>query len=106
MRVHVAALSWGDQEEIESIGRDYDLILGSDVVYHDHLYEPLLCTLRSLMVGDREKVFVMGHLKRWRKESAFFKRARKVFDVKIVHRDDPCDGVRIGIVVYLLRSKK
>ncbi|KAG6404211.1 hypothetical protein SASPL_136451 [Salvia splendens] len=99
--VRVAALSWGDEAQMEEVGAEFDVVLGSDVVYHDHLYEPLLQTLRFLLLGrEREVVFVMAHLKRWKKESAFFKKANKFFHVEIVHRDSPTNGDRVGVNVY------
>ncbi|CAH9146998.1 unnamed protein product [Cuscuta epithymum] len=107
--VEAAALSWGETEDMEAVGREYDLILGSDVVYHDHLYEPLLKTLRFFLLGrgerERRTAFVMAHLRRWKKESGFFKKAKKVFDVEIVHTDPPLDGSRIGVAVYLFVPK-
>lgn len=102
-KVEVAALSWGEVRDMESIGRDYDIVLGSDVVYHDHLYEPLLETLRYyLLESGKEVVFFMAHLKRWKKESVFFKKAKKKFDVEVVHADAPCNGSRVGVSVYRL----
>ncbi|PIN07086.1 putative N2,N2-dimethylguanosine tRNA methyltransferase [Handroanthus impetiginosus] len=99
--VDVAALSWGNIKEMEAIGREHDIILGSDLVYHDHLYEPLLETLRYFLLGSEKKVvFLMGHLKRWKKESVFFKKANKFSDVKIVHTDSPSNGSRVGVTVY------
>ncbi|KAK6128445.1 hypothetical protein DH2020_037813 [Rehmannia glutinosa] len=99
--VDVAALSWGEIQEMERIGRDYDVIVGSDVVYHDHLYEPLLETLRFFLLGSEKKVvFLMAHLKRWKKESTFFKKAKKYFDVEVIHTDSPCNGSRVGVNVY------
>uniref|UniRef100_A0A0V0HJD8 Uncharacterized protein n=1 Tax=Solanum chacoense TaxID=4108 RepID=A0A0V0HJD8_SOLCH len=105
--VDVVALSWGDNQHMEAVGRDYDLILGSDVVYHDHLYDPLIETLRFFLLGGGKKIaFVMAHLKRWKKESVFFKRAKKLFDVQIIHTEPPPDGSRIGVVVYLFTGKR
>lgn len=99
--VAVAALPWGEREYMEGIGGEYDIIVGSDVVYHDHLYEPLIQTLRYFVVEKENKVvFVMAHLKRWKKESAFFKKAKKLFDVEVMHRDAPVDGSRVGVTVY------
>ncbi|KAK4426804.1 Protein-lysine N-methyltransferase rrg1 [Sesamum alatum] len=100
--IEVAALPWGDVQQMEVVGRDqYDVIVGSDVVYHDHLYEPLLETLRFFLLGNEKKsVFLMAHLKRWKKESAFFKKAKKLFDVEIIHSDSPIDGSRVGVAVY------
>lgn len=110
--VEVAALRWGKEGDgdVEMIGKDFDLILASDVVYHDHLYEPLLYTLRLVMDGENKKkkktkVFVMAHLRRWKKESSFFKKAKKLFDVDVIHVDSPCEGSRIGVVVYRFSQK-
>ncbi|KAL7090393.1 hypothetical protein ACP275_12G038300 [Erythranthe tilingii] len=99
--VGVAALAWGDRAHMEAVGMDYDIVLGSDVVYHDHLYEPLLQTLKFfLLESEKRIVFLMAHLKRWKKESAFFKKAKKLFDVDVIHTDSPSDGVRVGVHVY------
>ncbi|KAL3637851.1 hypothetical protein CASFOL_018299 [Castilleja foliolosa] len=104
--VKVAALSWGQMEAIDGGGEDYDVILGSDVVYHEHLYEPLIETLRYFLLGrPRKIVFLMAHLKRWKKESAFFKKAKKMFDVEIIYTDSPSDGSRVGVNVYTFVRK-
>lgn len=102
-------LSWGEADDVELIGRDFDLVLASDVVYHDHLYDPLLETLRLFLL-DREnekggKVFVMAHLRRWKKDSVFFKKARKLFQVEVLHVDNPCNGSRVGVTVYRFAGK-
>ncbi|KAL2928565.1 Protein-lysine methyltransferase METTL21C [Bienertia sinuspersici] len=81
--VVAAELAWGDVDQMETIGREYDVIVGSDVVYHDHLYEPLLNTLKFLLVKD-EMVFLMAHLKRWKKETVFFRKAKKLFEVDVI----------------------
>ncbi|OWM66373.1 protein N-lysine methyltransferase METTL21A [Punica granatum] len=104
--VRVATLRWGEAEDVELIGNEFDLVLGSDVVYYDYLYDPLLKTLKLLFEGVAEErrrkkmVFVMAHMRRWKKESAFFKKARKIFDVEVVHSDKPCPGQRMGVAVY------
>ncbi|KAL2241344.1 UNVERIFIED_CONTAM: hypothetical protein Sindi_0775600 [Sesamum indicum] len=35
--VDAAALQWGQTTDVEAIGREYDVILGSDLVYHENL---------------------------------------------------------------------
>lgn len=106
--VHVAPLRWGEADDVEKVGREFDLILASDVVYHDHLYEPLVKTLQNLLLGDGQgrMVMVMAHLRRWKKESAFFKKAKKVFEVEVLHVDRPCDGSRVGVIVYRFAGKQ
>ncbi|KAE8709523.1 pyridine nucleotide-disulfide oxidoreductase domain-containing protein 2-like isoform X1 [Hibiscus syriacus] len=103
--VDVAPLRWGEDDDMEVIGREFDLVLASDVVYHDHLFEPLIQTLRFLLNGDRRKVFVMAHLRRWKKDSTFFKKSKKLFDVEVLHTDPPKEGSRIGVVVYAFVGK-
>ncbi|XWS33764.1 hypothetical protein CRYUN_Cryun22dG0111500 [Craigia yunnanensis] len=49
--VNVAPLRWGEDDDMEVIGREFDLVLASDVVHHDHLFEPLIQTLRFLLKG-------------------------------------------------------
>ncbi|KAK6924359.1 Lysine methyltransferase [Dillenia turbinata] len=112
-KVEVGALRWGLVEDMEAIRRrgEYDVIVGSDVVYHDHLYEPLMETLRFLMMvkgekrEERERVFVMGHVKRWKKEAGFFKRAKKVFETEVLYEDEAGDGARVGVLVYRFSPK-
>ena len=95
--VDVRRLEWGNHAE-ESLP-EFDLILASDVVYHDHLFDPLLKTLDFLVNG--EVVFVMAHLRRWKKDGLFFRKARKLFEISVIHSDAPLPGSRVGIVVYL-----
>lgn len=104
-KIHVASLRWGEIDDVESLGQNVDLILASDVVYHEHLYDPLLKTLRLMLLEDSKRVFLMAHLKRWKKESIFFKKAKKLFDVDVIHCDDPQEGSRIGVVVYRFAPK-
>ncbi|XP_042495998.1 EEF1A lysine methyltransferase 3 [Macadamia integrifolia] len=102
--INVAALRWGEAEDMESIGREFDLLLASDVVYQDHLFDPLLKTLQFYLRNNT--VFVMAHLKRWKKkDSVFFKKARKLFDIDMIHSDPPSSGSRIGVAVYHFKCK-
>ncbi|KAG6493894.1 hypothetical protein ZIOFF_048897 [Zingiber officinale] len=79
--VDVRQLRWGEDEDAAKFlvdGRPaFDAVLASDVVYYDHLIDPLLRTLRGLVKG--EVVFVMVHLKRWKnRDAVFFRKARKL----------------------------
>ncbi|KAL3640462.1 hypothetical protein CASFOL_015430 [Castilleja foliolosa] len=108
--VEVTELSWGDERQMEAIagGGDYDVMLGSDVVYHEHLYEQLIQTLRYFLLGPSEKkiVFLMAHIKRWKKECAFFKKAKKLFDVEVIYTESPSEGSRVGVCIYTFVRKK
>ncbi|KAF7850798.1 hypothetical protein BT93_L4994 [Corymbia citriodora subsp. variegata] len=108
--VRVAPLRWGEAEDVRAMGEEeYDVILASDVVYYGHLYGPLLATLRWLFERSErrgEMVFVMAHLRRWKKDSAFFRKARKAFDLEVIHADEPRQGSRVGVVVYRFDWKR
>lgn len=101
--VEVHCLRWGEPEDMASLGHQFDLILASDVVYHDHLFDPLLHTLSFFLQG--QVTFVMAHLRRWKKDGVFFKRARKLFEVKMIHTDEPLPGSRTGVAVYHFTGK-
>ncbi|KAM0937343.1 putative lysine methyltransferase, S-adenosyl-L-methionine-dependent methyltransferase [Dioscorea sansibarensis] len=105
--VQIRQLQWGNRVDADALGgaEAFDAVLASDVVYYEHLLDPLLETLRVFV--NAEKVFVMGHLRRWKKRDAvFFRKARKVFDVLPVHADAPLPGSRVGVVVYRFKAKK
>ncbi|KAG2248115.1 hypothetical protein Bca52824_087743 [Brassica carinata] len=109
-QVHAAPLRWGEADDVELLGPNVDLVVASDVVYHDHLYEPLLKTLRLMVAAKgsegKRLIFLMAHLRRWKKESVFFKKARKVFDVDVIHSDEPRNGARSGVLVYRFVAKQ
>lgn len=103
--VNAAELSWGEYTHMEALGREYDYILASDVVYRDEMFDPLLKTLRWFMQGTNI-VFLMAHLKRWKKkEKHFWAKARKDFIIKHIHTDEPIDGNRVGVKLYKFVAK-
>ncbi|PNX75065.1 frigida-LIKE protein [Trifolium pratense] len=103
--VTFAPLRWGHSADVDMIRDEFDVVIASDVVYHDHLYDPLIETLRFMLIG-KKIVFVMAHMKRWKKESTFFKKARKYFSIDVLHVDAPSNGSRVGVVVYRFVDKK
>ncbi|KAG9444219.1 hypothetical protein H6P81_015559 [Aristolochia fimbriata] len=97
--IRVQALRWGEAQDVASLGR-YDLVMAADVVYHDHLFEPLLQTLSWLLLrGGSCGSFLMAHLRRWKKDSVFFGKARKLFKIDVIHSDPPLPGARIGVTM-------
>lgn len=103
--VDVRQLIWGDEGDQLSVSTEFDAVMASDVVYYEHLIDPLLKTLSWSVEG--EVVFVMAHLRRWKKRDAvFFRKARKLFEVVALHSDPPLPGSRVGVVVYRFVAKK
>ncbi|MQM07460.1 hypothetical protein Taro_040300 [Colocasia esculenta] len=113
-KVEVRQLRWGHHEEdaggidgggAGDVAAAFDLLLASDVVYYEHLFDPLLQTLQWFVRG--EAAFVMAHLRRWKKrDSVFFRKARKLFDVAVVHTDPPLPGSRVGVAIYRFVRKR
>ncbi|KAJ4971599.1 hypothetical protein NE237_004698 [Protea cynaroides] len=46
--IQVMELDWGNQEHVKAVDPPFDYIIGTDVVYAEHLLEPLLKTILSL----------------------------------------------------------
>jgi predicted nicotinamide N-methyase len=108
--VSVVSLPWGDAAAMEAVvapapASGFDLVVASDVVYYETLVDPLMETLRFFVKG--EVVFLMAHMRRWKRtDKKFFGKARKVFDIEVLHKDPPPEGWRHGPVVYRFTAKK
>ncbi|XP_078178086.1 uncharacterized protein LOC144572398 [Carex rostrata] len=105
--ISVQQLRWGDEQDVTNVAstENFDLVVGSDVVYYEELIEPLLKTVEVFAKG--ETAFVMAHLRRWKKrDAAFFRKARKNFSVEVLHKDPPLPEWRSGVTVYRLIAKK
>ncbi|OEL12898.1 hypothetical protein BAE44_0026085 [Dichanthelium oligosanthes] len=106
----VVPLPWGDATAMEEVAAaqaeaPFDLVVASDVVYYEALVDPLIKTLRFFVKG--EVVLLMAHMRRWKRtDKKFFGKARKVFDIEVVHEDPPLDGWRHGPVLYRFTAKK
>ncbi|KAL4182730.1 hypothetical protein AMTRI_Chr11g151680 [Amborella trichopoda] len=106
--LHVQPLTWGHDHDCHLLlqaggGGGFDMVLGSDLVYHDHLFDPLLRTLQFFV--KEEVQFVMAHLKRWKKEAAFFKKAKKLWDIDPLFTYPPLSsssssGSRTGVTIH------
>ncbi|CAA0832604.1 S-adenosyl-L-methionine-dependent methyltransferases superfamily protein [Striga hermonthica] len=55
--IQVAELNWGDADHIKAVGPPFDYIIGTDVVYAEHLLQPLLQTILSLS-GPRTTIML------------------------------------------------
>ncbi|KAG2646261.1 hypothetical protein PVAP13_2KG498800, partial [Panicum virgatum] len=106
----VVPLPWGDAAAMREVAAaraeaPFDLVVASDVVYYEALVDPLIETLRFFVKG--EVVFLMAHMRRWKHtDKKFFGKARKLFNIEVVHEDPPLEGWRHGPVVYLFTAKK
>ncbi|CAN6199493.1 unnamed protein product [Urochloa humidicola] len=102
----VVPLPWGDAAAMQDVAEaPFDLVVASDVVYYEALVDPLIETLRFFVKG--EVAFLMAHMRRWKRtDKKFFGKARKMFNIEVVHEDPPLEGWRHGPVVYRFTAKK
>ncbi|KAJ7570643.1 hypothetical protein O6H91_01G129900 [Diphasiastrum complanatum] len=122
-------LRWGIREDVEKLG-SFDIVLASDVVYYDTLFDPLLKTLKWLVESTGSQKLVNGvqrttsmedvstvsnglrpfillaHVRRWKKDAQFFRMASKYFDVQAAHKYPATAESRKGTVVYRLMSRE
>jgi hypothetical protein len=87
-------LTWGVESDVtalrSSLTRYPDVIIGADVVYHEHLIDPLLNTLKWLternkddQIGRDPPVVVITYVQRFKRAKKFLKLAKKFFEVTI-----------------------
>ncbi|KAJ8459405.1 hypothetical protein OPV22_032331 [Ensete ventricosum] len=57
--IEVAELDWGNEDHIKAVDPPFDYIIGTDIVYAEHLLEPLLQTILALS-GPRT-VILLGY---------------------------------------------
>nr|CAB3448347.1 unnamed protein product [Digitaria exilis] len=55
--ITVAELDWGNKDHIKAVEPPFDYIIGTDVVYSEHLLQPLLETITALS-GPKTKILV------------------------------------------------
>ncbi|XP_039791937.1 protein N-lysine methyltransferase METTL21A isoform X2 [Panicum virgatum] len=53
----VAELDWGNKEHIKAVEPPFDYIIGTDVVYSEHLLQPLMETITALS-GPKTKILL------------------------------------------------
>ncbi|XP_073140596.1 uncharacterized protein [Henckelia pumila] len=81
--IEVAELNWGDADHIRAADPPFDYIIGTDVVYAEHLLEPLLQTLLSLS-GPRTTILLGYELRSTNVHDRMLDLWKANFEVKAV----------------------
>lgn len=81
--VKVAELDWGNEDHIQAVGPPYDFIIGTDVVYAEHLLEPLLDTIVALS-GPRTTIVLGYEIRSTNVHEQMLEMLKRKFDFKIV----------------------
>jgi len=81
--VRVRELTWG-QKTLDEFWRQYDVVLGADIVYIEETFEDLLDTVDRL--SDDRTLVILSCLIRYERDLRFLDMLRTRFDVQLVHR--------------------
>lgn len=103
--VNAEELRWGDVRQMEVLGREYDYILATDVLYNEDMFDPLVDTLRWFMQEKKNMVFLMAHLKRFKFERFFWNKAKKHFEFELIHTGEPIDRERDRVKLFKFVAK-
>ncbi|KAL0460150.1 UNVERIFIED_CONTAM: protein N-lysine methyltransferase METTL21A [Sesamum latifolium] len=81
--IEVAELNWGDEDHIRAVEPPFDYIIGTDVVYAEHLLEPLLQTILALS-GPRTTILLGYELRSTNVHDRMIDLWKRNFEVKSV----------------------
>lgn len=83
--IKVSELQWGDESHIKAVGPPFDYIIGTDVVYVEHLLEPLLQTVLALS-GPRTTILLGYEIRSTCVHEKMLQMWKQNFDVKTVSK--------------------
>lgn len=83
--IEVAELNWGNEDHIKAVEPPFDYIIGTDVVYAEHLLEPLLQTIHALS-GPKTTILLGYEIRSTNVHEQMLDMWRRNFEVKIVPR--------------------
>ncbi|KAL5717004.1 hypothetical protein ACHQM5_010095 [Ranunculus cassubicifolius] len=103
--IQAAELDWGNQDHIKAVGPPFDYIIGTDVVYAEHLLEPLLETIFALS-GPKTTVLLGYEIRNTVIHEQMLDMWKSNFDVKTVPRAKMDSKYQHeSIHVYIMESK-
>ncbi|XP_021766436.1 protein-lysine methyltransferase METTL21D-like isoform X1 [Chenopodium quinoa] len=83
--IKVAELDWGNKDHIQAVDPPYDFVIGTDVVYAEHLLDPLLQTIHALS-GPRTTIVLGYEIRSTSVHEQMLQLWKSNFDVKTVPR--------------------
>ncbi|XP_031286241.1 protein-lysine methyltransferase METTL21D isoform X1 [Pistacia vera] len=81
--IQVAELDWGNDDHIRAVTPPFDYIIGTDVVYAEHLLEPLLQTIFALS-GPKTTILLGYEIRSTSVHEQMLNMWKSNFDVKVV----------------------
>ncbi|XP_019448754.1 PREDICTED: protein N-lysine methyltransferase METTL21A isoform X1 [Lupinus angustifolius] len=83
--IKVSELYWGDESHIKAVDPPFDYIIGTDVVYAEHLLEPLLQTILALS-GPRTTIVLGSEIRSTSVHEKMLQMWKENFEVKTVSK--------------------
>uniref|UniRef100_A0A5B7BHX9 Methyltransferase-like protein 21D n=1 Tax=Davidia involucrata TaxID=16924 RepID=A0A5B7BHX9_DAVIN len=81
--IKVAELNWGNKDHLKAVDPPFDYIIGTDVVYAEHLLEPLLQTILALS-GPKTIILLGYEIRSTNVHEQMLQLWKRNFEVKIV----------------------
>ncbi|KAL8152214.1 hypothetical protein V2J09_009974 [Rumex salicifolius] len=81
--IKVTELDWGNMDHVQAVAGPFDYIIGTDVVYVEHLLEPLLQTILALS-GPRTTVMLGYEIRSTSVHEKMLELWKSNFDVKTI----------------------
>ncbi|OVA06954.1 Nicotinamide N-methyltransferase-like [Macleaya cordata] len=103
--IQVAELDWGNEKHIEAVDPPFDYIIGTDVVYAEHLLEPLLQTIFALS-GPKTTILLGYEIRSTVVHEQMLQMWKSNFEVKTVPRSKMDSKYQhASIQLYIMGSK-
>ncbi|KAM7502179.1 hypothetical protein LguiB_001083 [Lonicera macranthoides] len=81
--IKVAELDWGNEDHIRALEPPFDYIIGTDVVYAEHLLEPLLKTMLALS-GPKTTILIGYEIRSTNVHEQMLDLWKQTFEMKVV----------------------
>ncbi|KAG9444329.1 hypothetical protein H6P81_015669 [Aristolochia fimbriata] len=81
--INVAELDWGNKEHIQAVDPPFDYIIGTDVVYAEHLLDPLMQTIFGLS-GPRTTIMLGYEIRSTSVHKQMLEMWKNNFEVKTI----------------------
>ncbi|KAF9594250.1 hypothetical protein IFM89_028907 [Coptis chinensis] len=103
--IEVAELDWGNQEHIKAVGPPFDYIIGTDIVYVEHLLDPLLQTIFGLS-GPKTTILLGYEIRNTVVHEQMLSMWRDNFEVKTIPKSKMDSNYQHdSIYLYIMESK-
>ncbi|KAK0603104.1 hypothetical protein LWI29_001486 [Acer saccharum] len=103
--IQVAELDWGNEDHLKAVGPPFDYIIGTDVVYAEHLLEPLLRTIFALS-GPKTTILLGYEIRSTSVHEQMLNMWKSHFDVKVVPKSKMDNNYQhSSIQLYIMGAK-